>query len=99
MTEIKLAAKTSLPVLALLIAVLASGLAQERIELRGRVKDVTGAQLPGASVFVRDLAPFRFEPAPTALAPRRPTLRLLRRRSRSWMLGEPRWSWCSLRRS
>jgi len=56
MTEIKLAAKTSLPVLALLIAVLASGLAQERIELRGRVKDVTGAQLPGASVFVRDLA-------------------------------------------
>lgn len=56
MTEIKFAAKTTLQMLALLLATLASGLAQERIELQGRVTDITGAPLPGASVFVRDLA-------------------------------------------
>lgn len=56
MTEIKFAAKTTLQMLALLLATLASGLAQERVELRGRVTDITGAPLPGASVFVRDLA-------------------------------------------
>ena len=56
MTGIRVATQKSLQTLALLLAMLASGLAQDRFELKVRVTDLTGAPLAGAGVFVRDLS-------------------------------------------
>ena len=56
MTGIRSATQKSVQILALLLAMLASGLAQDRLELKVRVTDVTGAPLAGAAVFVRDLS-------------------------------------------
>lgn len=53
----RLSILSTLPRLAALTLVLAlSSAAQERFALEGRVIDVTGAPIPGASVFVRDLS-------------------------------------------
>ena len=56
MTGIRVATQKSLQILALLLAMLASGLAQDRFELKVHVADVTGAPVAGAAVFVRDLS-------------------------------------------
>ena len=45
----------SLRVLALLLVAATTGLAQDRVALEGRVLDTTGAPIPDAAVFVRDL--------------------------------------------
>ena len=56
MTGIRGATQRPVQILALLLAMLASGLAQDRLELKVRVTDVTGAPLAGAAVFVRDIS-------------------------------------------
>ena len=56
MTGIRVATHKSLQILALLLAMFASGLSQDRLELKVRVTDVTGAPVAGAAVFVRDLS-------------------------------------------
>ena len=59
MAELKLyrlAPRSALRILALLSLSLAGGLAQEKIDLQGRVADAAGLPLVGATVFVRDLS-------------------------------------------
>ena len=56
MRTTELISAAPLRVMAVLIAIVASAIAQDRVALEGRVIDQTGVPVPGASVFVRDLA-------------------------------------------
>lgn len=56
MKATELVSAAPLRVMVVLIAIVASAIAQDRVALEGRVIDQTGVPVPGASVFVRDLS-------------------------------------------